>query len=223
MKRCLINVDVQNDFITGSLALKNAPAGQDAEGLIPLINNLAHSDYFDLVVYSLDYHPPNHISFVNNYKLYSPSLHGSVNVGDNVLVQTTDGNFHQRLWPEHCIKNTKGAQLYPTLDCPLSAVYVYKGTLANVESYSVFGNASRGYDTGLHKLLQGFNVGHVFFTGVAEDICVGFSALDALLLGYKTTIIEDATCGACDKDCILMKQRVLKQGGAYLPSDALLN
>ena len=70
-KRCLINIDLQKDFISGSLALKNAPAGHDAEDVIPLINKLSLNSFFDVVVYSLDYHPPNHISFVDNVSLYT--------------------------------------------------------------------------------------------------------------------------------------------------------
>lgn len=38
-------------------------------------------------------------------------------------------------------------------------------------------------------------MGYVFFNSVAEDICVGLSALDALRLGYKMTMIENATRG----------------------------
>lgn len=220
-KRCLINVDLQHDFIAGSLALKNAPAKHDAEALIPLINKLTQCDLFDLVVFSLDYHPPNHISFVDNYSLYTsiPKVHG---VGDIMVAKTTDGLITQQLWPKHCVWHTEGAQLWPTLYRPLSAVYVYKGTAADIESYSVFGNEKRNYDTGLHQLLQGFDVSHVYFTGVAEDICVGHSALDALRLGFKTTVIEDATRGVCDENCALMKTMILKRGGDYLRSDMLL-
>ena len=52
------------------LALKYAPAGHDAQALIPIINTLAQCNDFDLVVYSLDCHPPDHTSFVDNQYLY---------------------------------------------------------------------------------------------------------------------------------------------------------
>ena len=220
-KRCLINVDLQQDFISGSLALKHAPAGHDAEALIPLINKLCQNPFFDLVVYSLDYHPPNHMSFVDNYSLYT-SIPTPLKVGDHMLVRTAEhGIVRQQLWPKHCVWHTEGAQLWPTLYRPLTAVYVYKGTVANIESYSVFGNAARDYDTGLHQLLQGFGVTEIYLTGIAEDICVAYSALNALRLGYETTVIEDATRGICVKNCASMKQAILSEGGHYLSSDML--
>ena len=221
-KRCLINVDLQHDFITGSLALKNAPAGHDAEALIPCINILSQCADFDLVVYSLDYHPPNHISFVDNYSLYT-SIPEPLRVGDHMLAWTADGYVRQQLWPKHCVWHTEGARLWPTLFRPLSALYVYKGTVADIESYSVFGNDERHYDTGLHALLQGFDVGHIYFTGIAEDICVAHSALDALRLGYAVTVIEDATCGVSEDRCIAMKHVILREGGHYRSSAQVLS
>ena len=37
----LIVIDVQNDFITGSLALKNGPAGQDGAEVVKPINEVS--------------------------------------------------------------------------------------------------------------------------------------------------------------------------------------
>jgi nicotinamidase-related amidase len=62
-------VDLQNDFIDGSMALKNSPARDDGTAVIPIINQLIHDIPFDLIVYTQDWHPANHISFYNNHKL----------------------------------------------------------------------------------------------------------------------------------------------------------
>ncbi len=62
----MIIVDVQNDFIDGSLALRNCPAGQDGYEVIPVINQLIIDVPFSLIVYTQDWHPPNHISFFEN-------------------------------------------------------------------------------------------------------------------------------------------------------------
>ena len=215
MKRCLINVGLQNDFITGSLALKYAPAGHDAQVLIPIINTLAQRNDFDLVVYSLDWHAPDHISFVDNQSLYT-SQPKRLHVGDHMLVwNSTIGYVRQQLWPRHCVQHSKGARLWPKLNRRLSALYVYKGTVRDIESYSVFGNHERDYDTGLHRLLQTFGVGYVYFTGIAEDMCVGHSALDALRLGYNVTVIEDATRGMNEENCASMKHVILEHDGQY--------
>ena len=37
----MIVIDVQNDFIAGSLALKNGPAGQDGEEVVKPINEVS--------------------------------------------------------------------------------------------------------------------------------------------------------------------------------------
>jgi len=64
-----IIVDVQNDFISGSLSLLNCPAGQDGAEVVPVINKLLDTVPFDLVVYTKDWHPDDHISFVENVNL----------------------------------------------------------------------------------------------------------------------------------------------------------
>lgn len=66
----LIVVDVQHDFIDGSLALRNCPAKQEGADVVPVINKLIKDGRFDEVIYSLDWHPKTHISFVNNVDKY---------------------------------------------------------------------------------------------------------------------------------------------------------
>jgi len=58
--KALIIVDVQNDFISGSLAVN------ETEGIIKKINNIR--DKYDFVYFSRDWHPKNHISFYTNHK-----------------------------------------------------------------------------------------------------------------------------------------------------------
>ena len=61
-------IDMQNDFLTGSLALKDSPAKQDGREIIDPINKFLDeaSDNFDAIVYSMDWHPSDHISFLSN-------------------------------------------------------------------------------------------------------------------------------------------------------------
>lgn len=70
----LIVVDVQNDFIDGSLALINAPAGQDGAEVVPVINKLLNESKFDAVVYTQDWHPVDHIAFHDNLHLRKHKL-----------------------------------------------------------------------------------------------------------------------------------------------------
>ena len=68
-KSALVVVDVQNDFISGSLAIKNCPAGQNGEEVVPPINTLLDTVPFTMHCYSLDWHPSDHISFIDNVKM----------------------------------------------------------------------------------------------------------------------------------------------------------
>ena len=62
--RALIIVDVQNDFISGSLPVPNAIA------IIPNINEIIKSNLFKFYIYSKDWHPINHSSFKTNDGLW---------------------------------------------------------------------------------------------------------------------------------------------------------
>ena len=53
----IIIVDVQNDFITGSLAIKDYPAQEDGADVVPVVNNLVDTVPFDNIFYSQDWHP----------------------------------------------------------------------------------------------------------------------------------------------------------------------
>lgn len=65
----LVIVDVQNDFIDGSLALINGPAEQDGADVVPVINDLLENCSFQTVVYTQDWHPIDHIGFHENLHL----------------------------------------------------------------------------------------------------------------------------------------------------------
>ena len=60
MKRALIIVDVQNDFLpNGKLAV---PHG---DNVIPIINQILKDKKFDMIIASQDWHPANHTAFGN--------------------------------------------------------------------------------------------------------------------------------------------------------------
>lgn len=58
MKRALIVVDVQNDFINGSMRVDGAAS------IIPTINTLM--EHFDNIIVTKDWHPHDHCSFIEN-------------------------------------------------------------------------------------------------------------------------------------------------------------
>lgn len=168
----LLIVDVQNDFVTGSLAVP------DAGSIIPVLNRIAKA--FPHVVASKDWHPPDHVSHVEN--------HPGRNPGDIVDIN----GIPQVLWPAHCVQGTLGAEFADGLTVPVHH-QIHKGTHPRIDSYSAFFDNARQGDTGLHSHLAGRGVRDLFITGLATDYCVKFTALDAIALGYRVHLIRDAT------------------------------
>lgn len=92
-------VDVQNDFIDGSLALINGPAGQDGAEVVPVINDLIDGCNFQAIVYTQDWHPANHIGFHANLHLrkYTLKRETPSAADGNLLAKDHDtGHDHQQ-------------------------------------------------------------------------------------------------------------------------------
>jgi nicotinamidase/pyrazinamidase len=176
MKKALIVVDIQNDFLPGGRL-----AVPDGDKIIPKVNDLIKK--FDLVIATQDWHPANHISFAENHKGKKP--------GDKITVEGVE----QILWPLHCVQNTFGAEFAKDLLKDKFTAVIRKGTDPMIDSYSGFFDNARKKDTGLDNLLKSLNVSEVYIVGLATDYCVKFTALDAVSLGYKTHVIRDACMG----------------------------
>ena len=115
----LIIVDVQNDFISGSLALKTCPAGQDGAEVVPMINDLLSKRLFPHVAYTKDWHPADHISFIDNVMNFPvhPSSRLAAQHAKVFDTVTFDigRKVEQKLWPRHCQVDTPGAELHKDL------------------------------------------------------------------------------------------------------------
>ncbi|CAF4365125.1 unnamed protein product [Rotaria sp. Silwood2] len=198
----LIVVDVQNCFITGNLALSHGPAHQDGAEVVPIINHLIKTIPFDLVVYTYDWHPPNHISFFENIKSRRKYLKDKnirqIKMFDEVTYTGPKLKTKQVLWPTHCIQGTEGAALHKNLYVSSNnnkVIHIRKGTDPDIDSYSTFMDNGGVIRTELDDKLREHDVTHVFLTGLATDYCVSATAYDAFNLNYNTYIIEDATRG----------------------------
>jgi nicotinamidase/pyrazinamidase len=172
----LILIDIQNDFVPGG-ALPVSEGGQ----IIPIVNRI--QSQFDLVVATQDWHPAEHGSFAAN--------HSGKKSGD---VIDLDG-MPQILWPVHCVQNTVGAAFVPALEMKQVTQVFQKGTDPRIDSYSGFFDNGHRKATGLSGFLKARNVTDVFVAGLATDYCVKFTALDAVGLGFKTHLIEEACRG----------------------------
>lgn len=174
--RALILVDLQNDFLPGgALAV---PRGEEA---VAVANRVMHD--FQLVVATQDWHPPDHLSFA--------SQHPGRQIGDVIRLDGLD----QVLWPDHCIASTPGSQFAPALDTHPIAHVVRKGTDRTVDSYSGFFDNARRRATGLEDVLRREGVDALTVMGLATDYCVQFTALDAVELGFRVTLLEEGSRG----------------------------
>ncbi len=168
----LILVDLQNDFLPGGALV--VPHGDE---VIPVANSLEKK--FELVVATKDWHPADHVSFAVNHPGKRP--------GDVVTLDTGE----QVLWPVHCVRQTAGAELAPALNKhPIRRVFA-KAVDTKLDSYSGFYDVGRR-STGLAEYLREQGVDEVYILGLATEYCVKATALNAVQLGFKTWVIEDA-------------------------------
>ena len=169
----LLLIDLQNDFLPGG-----AIPVAHGDLVAPLANQLQGA--FKLVVATQDWHPANHQSFASSHPGRKP--------GDTALLKKT----RQTLWPVHCVQNTRGAELSPALMLNRVNKIFRKGTEADTDGHSAFFDDGHVRATGLHEYLQDKRVTDVYVMGLGTESCVKATALDAVALGFKTFLIEDA-------------------------------
>jgi len=195
--KVLIIVDAQNDFMPGG-ALE-VPKGYE---IIPVINRLQPK--FDLVIATQDWHPENHISFAKNH------------LGKKEFETIQIERIEQTLWPAHCIQNTKGANFHPELNTAAIEAIFRKGTSPKIDSYSGFYDNAHLKSTGLAGYLKEKEAKELYFCGLAGDICVSFTVIDALNEGFQSVLIENA-CKALDEENFSKtKQQIKDLGGKVI-------
>jgi nicotinamidase/pyrazinamidase len=174
----LLVVDLQHDFLPGGAL---AVAGGDA--VVAPIAALVPS--FVTVVATQDWHPPGHVSFASSHPGKRPFE----------TVALAQGS--QELWPDHCVRGTRGAALHPGLPDVAVTLVLRKGTRPEVDSYSAFrenvGPDGRRPSTGLGAWLKARGNRRVFVAGLARDFCVRATAVDAVEEGLEAIVLDDLT------------------------------
>ncbi len=164
----LIVVDFQNDFCPGG-----ALAVPHGDHIYPVVQNLI--DRFHnagcLTVFTRDYHPPHHISFVSQ---------GGP-------------------WPPHCVQGTPGFEFFPQLKIPPDASHFFKGFQEHVDAYSGFEGhlVADGHITqlSLAPWLRQHDIQTVYIAGLATDYCVRATTLDAIQANFETIVVINAIKG----------------------------
>jgi nicotinamidase/pyrazinamidase len=189
MTNTLILVDVQNDFIDGSLAV----AGGEQ-----VAQRIAH--YIE--TYELGY---DHIVTTQDWHI-RPNGHFS------------DEPDFTATWPVHCLAGTNGAELSPRLDPILGWIDArfrkghYSAAYSGFEGFDTDG-------MGLADWLRERGVTDVDVVGIATDYCVKATALDAVREGFRTTVLlpytaaVDASAGGSGERAIAE----MREGGVFVP------
>jgi len=90
-------------------------------------------------------------------------------------------------WPRHCVQDTEGAAFHPELQLPDDVITVTKGHHSHKDQYSAFD------ETDLADALRQRGIKRIWIGGLAQDVCVRATALDAVKAGFETHVISEAT------------------------------
>ena len=200
--KTLIIIDVQNDFIPGGAL--SVPGGDE---IVPIINNILPK--FDLVLATQDWHPAEHKSFASNHQ-------------GREIFETIDLNgLEQKLWPDHCVQNTMGAEFHPLLETDSIEAIFRKGMDPEIDSYSGFYDNGHKRTTGLAGYLKEKGAEDLYFCGLAADICVYFTLMDGLQEGFSASLIEDASRPLDNEEFAKLKDLIKHKGGRIVSSEEI--
>lgn len=192
----LIIIDVQKDFVGGTLAVPFA-----REILAP-VERLAA--LFDTIVLTQDWHPMEHSSFADNHEGKAPF--------DTIAMPYGA----QTLWPVHCVQDQVGSEfdLAPWIVRKAQMIQ-RKGFRPALDSYSAFLENDHATPTGLAGWLRDTGVTRLTLCGLATDYCVGFSAIDAADLGFEVRVVLEA-CRGIARDTIDQRSAEMVAKGVTL-------
>lgn len=93
-------------------------------------------------------------------------------------------------WPPHCVQGTPGAKIIASLK-RLAKYTISKGDDPEVDAYSAFAGHTLRPERLLRDILDQEGVGKVIVGGLALDVCVKWTALDANFLAFETLVPLD--------------------------------
>ncbi|HET8854639.1 MAG TPA: bifunctional nicotinamidase/pyrazinamidase [Salinimicrobium sp.] len=200
--RTLILVDIQVDFMPGG-----ALEVSGGDKIIPVVNSIIPK--FDLVIATQDWHPENHKSFASNHP------------GRKEFETIKLGGMDQTLWPDHCVQGTRGAEFHTDLQTNRIEAVFRKGMESKIDSYSGFFDNGHKKTTGLAGYLREKGAGEIFFCGLAGDICVYYSLIDALEQGFETGYIEDGSMPLDPEGFEKIRKDMIARGAKIITSSEI--
>jgi nicotinamidase/pyrazinamidase len=201
-------IDIQHTFMPGG----GLPV-VDGEAVVPVVNRLLSG--FGHAFATQDWHPPGHVSFASSHP------------GRGNYETITMPYGQQVLWPDHAVAGTAEAAIHPAIDQRRIEVVIRKGCRIDLDSYSAFFENDRTTPTGLEGWLRQRGFTRLFLCGLATDFCVGWSAEDAVRLGFEVFVVEDACrgiglpTGDGGDSITAMRGRLISQGVNFIESQAI--
>ena len=165
----LVVVDMQYDFIDGSLACQNADkAIANTLKFIDKHTNGQGGEEHEIldtfpILFTRDYHPADHASFTDN---------GGT-------------------WPPHCVSGTHGAEIHESLAPYACEELTFdKGCDKTTEQYSGFDGLNNA-EQSLGEILELLDTTDVYVCGIATEYCVRNTCEDLTKAGFNVHLLSD--------------------------------
>jgi nicotinamidase-related amidase len=165
----LVVVDMQYDFIDGSLACQNADnaISQTLKFIDKHTKGQRGEEHEILdtfpILFTRDYHPADHSSFAEQ---------GGT-------------------WPTHCVAGTHGAEIHESLVPYVCEELTFdKGCDKSSEQYSGF-EGQNNAEQSLGEILEMLDTTDVYVCGIATEYCVRNTCEDLKKAGYKVHLLSD--------------------------------
>jgi len=113
-------------------------------------------------------------------------------------------------WPVHCLQDSNGARFHPDLAVVGDEVVVTKGVRFDKDQNSAFDQ------TGFTEQLRRDNVKRLWVGGLALDVCVLATVLDALRGGFKVVVIGPATRPVTSEGGVMAIREMESAGAEFL-------
>ena len=165
----LVVVDMQYDFIDGSLACQNADnaISQTLKFIAKHTKGQRGEEHEILdtfpILFTRDYHPAAHSSFAEQ---------GGT-------------------WPTHCVAGTHGAEIHESLVPYVCEELTFdKGCDKSSEQYSGF-EGQNNAEQSLGEILEMLDTTDVYVCGIATEYCVRNTCEDLKKAGYQVHLLSD--------------------------------
>ena len=203
VKDAIVVVDVQNDFVDGSLGTDRGL--EVARGINAWLGGLVHTEEEEA-------------------DAGSPAAARPLIVGTKDWHIRPEGHFapegeepdYKDTWPVHCVADTHGAQVCAELNPELVDAWFHKGEYT--AAYSGFEGHLADEEQTLQQWLNFHEVENVTIVGIATDFCVRATALDALNAGFHVRVIEQL-CSAVTEQGGKSAIQELEDAGAEIIRD----